>query len=646
MAVAKMKLVSIIGRMSSLDQVVRVCGQCGVFQPDDTMTFFSDTTGFTPIREENPYTGPLSQLESAISRAGGQPQLTDLPADLPDDQLAAYAEAFYGRVSELSRRRGELTSRLETQNKDIEQFQHFKGLDIDLDSVLACETIKVRFGRLPKESFEKLQTYNRNPYVLFFPGASDEEYYWGVYFSPLEFAEDVDRIFSSLYFERLRISAAVGTPEEVVEQIRGEQKETRAALRQVGDELAAYWEKEAPRCMQIYTRLKELSYYFDVRHYAARYHDKFMLAGWIPARSEKAFRAALDTVEAIEYTTELPSSDTHHTPPVKLHNPRLFRAFEFFVDMYGLPRYNEIDPTAFVAVTYTLLFGIMFGDVGQGICVAVIGYLMWKLKKMKIGRNLIPCGISSAVFGVVYGSVFGFEHVLDPMYRVLFGWEEKPIEVMNPDWTVKIILGSIFLGLILIILSMFLNIYSSLRQKNYESALFGPNGVAGAVFYGALVAGIGGQMLFGWKLLNPAYILLLIVLPVLLILLREPLGKLVAGDPNWKPEKWGEFIVQNFFELFEMMLSYMSNTMSFLRVSAFVLVHAGMMMAVFAIAGLFGPFGFTVATVIGNALVMVMEALLVAIQVMRLEYYELFSRYYNGDGRPFRPLSLKGDGTN
>ena len=88
------------------------------------------------------------------------------------------------------------------------------------------------------------------------------------------------------------------------------------------------------------------------------------------------------------------------------------------------------------------------------------------------------------------------------------------------------------------------------------------------------------------------------------------------------------------------LLSYLSNTMSFLRVAAFVLVHAGMMMAVFAIGGMFQTVGYTVAVIVGNALVMGMECVLVVIQIMRLEFYEMFSRYYNGDGKPFRPLAL------
>lgn len=306
----------------------------------------------------------------------------------------------------------------------------------------------------------------------------------------------------------------------------------------------------------------------------------------------------------------------------------------------GLPRYSEVDPTPFVAVTYIILFGIMFADVGQGLVVALIGWLLWRFKRMAVGRVLVPCGFSSAVFGCVFGSVFGFEHVLDPLYHALFGLEEKPIEVMQSSTTIMILGCSVAIGVVIIAISMMLNIYVCLRQKDYENGLFGPNGVAGLVFYLSVVLGLVCQLLLSLPVMNAAYILLLLVLPLLLMFLREPLGKLLARDPDWKPERMGEFIIQNFFELFEQLLSYLSNTMSFLRVAAFVLVHAGMMMAVFAIGGMFQTVGYTVAVIVGNALVMGMECVLVVIQIMRLEFYEMFSRYYNGDGKPFRPLAL------
>lgn len=641
-----MKLVNIIGQMKSLNQVVYACGQSGVFQPDNAMTFFSDTSDFVAIQEENPFTAPLNTLEASMARVQGEEDGSSAdvaPSTMEKSDMRKYVEEFSEKAAALSQRRSELTTQMEGQSRDIEQFEHFRGLQIDLDAITHCETIKVRFGRLPRDSFEKLKAYNENPYVLFFPGASDAEYYWGVYFAPLEMASDVDRIFSSLYFERLRIPSAVGTPEEIIDRLRAQREQTEKELQAARDEIAAFWKEQKTLCLQVHARYKQLAYLFSVRQYAARYNDKFILAGWIPSGDEKKFREKLDRIDAIEYTIERADADSHHTPPVKLRNARGFRPFEYFVDMYGLPRYNEVDPTAFVAITFTLLFGIMFGDLGQGLVVSLVGWAMWRFKKMPIGRILIPCGISSAVFGLVYGSVFGFEHVLDPLYKAVFGLEEKPIEVMNSDMATNIILFAVIIGLALILLAMALNIYSGFKQRNYESAVFGPNGIAGFVFYASLVFGFGGQLLLGIHVINAAYILLLVVVPLILIFLREPLGKLMAGKKDWKPEKWGEFFIQNFFEVFEMLLSYVSNTMSFLRVAAFVLVHAGMMMAVFAIAELFGPVGFTIATIIGNALVMGMEALLVSIQVMRLEFYEMFSRYYIGDGRAFQPLSVSAD---
>ena len=189
--------------------------------------------------------------------------------------------------------------------------------------------------------------------------------------------------------------------------------------------------------------------------------------------------------------------------------------------------------------------------------------------------------------------------------------------------------------------AMLLNIYSSLKQRNYENGLFGPNGVAGFIFYTSLVAGLVGTMLFGLKLMTLPYILLLIVFPLVAMFLREPLGKLAKKDPNWKPQKWGEYIMQNFFELFETLLSYVTNTMSFLRVGAFVLVHAGMMLVVFTLAEMASGPIYVLIVVAGNALVICLEGLLVGIQVLRLEFYEMFNRFFEGQGRPFTPVTVR-----
>lgn len=643
MAVAKMKLVNVIGRVDSLDPVIFACGKTGISQPDDTMSFFSDTSKFKSIQEDNPYAEPLSKLEAAINRIGGELKTVDTDVHANDDkqELFDYADTFSKRVTELTHDRGLLSVKIESLSKDSEQFEHFIGLDINLDDILSCQMIKVRFGRLPRDSYEKLEMYDDNPYVLFFPGTSDAQYYWGVYFVPLEYAAEVDRIFSGLYFERLRIPAAAGTPQSIVEKIRSDRQSAEEALRKTDGEIQSFWAKEHTQCLLVFSKLKQFHYYFSARQLAARYNDKFLLTGWIPAKEEKKFRIALDALDGIEYSVENDGGDTHHTPPIKLRNPGLFSPYEFYVGLYGLPRYNEIDPTIFVAITFTVVFGIMFGDLGQGLCLALIGALMWKKKKITLGKILIPCGLSGAFFGLVYGSVFGFESALNPLYKALFGLSNKPIEVMNPSMTPMVLLSAVGVGLLLIILAMILNVYSSMKRRDYVSGIFGPNGVAGLIFYCSLVFGCIAQVAGVFKM-NLLYILCLIVLPITLVFLREPLGKRMGRDPNWRPEKWGSYISESFFEMFETLLSYFSNTISFLRVGAFVLVHAGMMMAVFTLADLTKGFCFNffylLIIVSGNALVLVMEAFLVSIQVLRLEFYEMFSRYYNGDGQPFKPL--------
>ena len=120
--------------------------------------------------------------------------------------------------------------------------------------------------------------------------------------------------------------------------------------------------------------------------------------------------------------------------------------------------------------------------------------------------------------------------------------------------------------------------------------------------------------------------------------LREPLGRLAEGKKNWQPESWGEYCTQSIFELFEMCLSYVTNTMSFLRIGAYILVHAGMMLVVFTLAEMIGGAGYIIMIIVGNGIVMALEALLVAIQVLRLDYYEIFSRFYIGEGRQFTPI--------
>ncbi len=628
--------------MSDLDKVVKFCGDSGSFQPDDAMLFYSDTRNFVPLNDKNPYAQPIQQLQSICETAGFPLSYTEPPPDANPDKMVQYVTDFAARTESMLAQKQQLQQELEECGRSMEQAKHFAGCDIDFDEINGCRYITPNFGRLPKESYEKLSEFSSHQYAIFFPFSHDDTHYFGAYFTIPEQKNEIDRIFSSLFFERLDIPPIAGKPDDYLKSLQEQQHSLQEQLQHQQEEIDSFWKSEKQPCLAVYTGLEEMNAYNEIKRYAYQYHKSFILAGWIPAGKVKSFTKELDEIQSVEYTVTDAGKIRNQKPPVIMKNPPFIRRYEFYVKMYGLPCHNEIDPTLFVAFTYTLFFGIMFGDVGQGFVVALIGALLYKFKKMEIGRILVPCGIMGMIFGFLYGSVFGFEDLLTPVHQKLFGTPGKLIEVMKPDSITLIIYGSVAIGIVTIALAMIANIISSLKRRDLESAFFGANGVAGFVFYVSLVAGLICQMLLNIPVMNIAYILGLIVLPLILMFMREPLGRLAEGKKNWQPAKWGEYFVQSFFELFEMCLSYVTNTMSFLRVGAYILVHAGMMLVVFTLAEMVGgAVGYTLILIIGNVIVMALEALLVAIQVLRLDYYEIFSRFYIGEGRPFTPVMAK-----
>jgi len=129
-----------------------------------------------------------------------------------------------------------------------------------------------------------------------------------------------------------------------------------------------------------------------MRKYAAHTEESFYIVGWIPQIYLKEFTAKLDAQENITYIVEEPEIVKRSKPPTELRNLRIFKPFESLVKMYGLPSYNEIDPTMLVALTFVLMFGIMFGDVGQGALLALIGWILYRKKGSDLGNIMVLAG--------------------------------------------------------------------------------------------------------------------------------------------------------------------------------------------------------------------------------------------------------------
>lgn len=640
MAIQKMTLVNLKGSLERLDDTILACSDLGCFHPKNITPAGNISSSFEELKYHNPYQSLLQKLVT-ISNATGLPLKFENVTDLIIDrqQAKAFINSFYDAFLAVQTQLSELKSNIDQHKNALVYLRHLQGLDIDFDQIFSSQFLKVRFGRLPLDSRGKLTYYNNKMY-LFFPFDEDASYLWGVYFTTDEYATEVDNIFSSLFFERVRVPDYVhGTPQLAIDTLEKQyeaEKEKLGALQNVQRDLVA---KHRDKLLTYYCQIKFLCSTFELRRFVGVSGNKFYMVGFIPKSEEKRFGEKLRSIEDVSLDLLPEDTDKRFQAPTMLRNNRLIQPFEMFVKMYGMPSHRDIDPTPYVAVVYTLLFGIMFGDLGQGLLLSLAGGIFYKWKGLELGRVIVRIGFSSAFFGVLYGSVFGFEHALDGFWRAL-GFHEKPIEVMAPATINTLLIGAVALGAVIITFSIVINICLGFSRRDYGRAIFSQNGLAGLLFYVTLLVGVLVTM-SGGQFFSPLTISLGIVLPILAIFFHEPLTNLCRGVRGFHPEGGiGSFIAENFFELFEVVLSFLANTMSFLRVGGFILSHAGMMAVVFTLSEMVSAGAAPVVIILGNLFVMCLEGLIVGIQVLRLQFYEMFSRFFGGEGEPFEPISV------
>ena len=532
---------------------------------------------------------------------------------------------------------------MDDQKEKLNVLEPFCPLGIDLHKVAHYRYMKARFGRIAVEYYRRLEKYLfEDLNAVFIEGTRNENYVYGGYFVSNPEVSKVDSVFNSLHFERIALPAEyIGTPAESCEDLCKEIEKTQEEIEAIDKEVEGLMVRNASRLLGARKRLEELSNIFDVRKMAARIEegdskeDYYILCGWMGEEDVQKFLDETKDDDRIFVVVEEDREKFFGEPPTKLKNPKFFKPFEMFIRMYGLPSTNELDPTVFVAVTYTFIFGAMFGDVGQGFCLFAIGGILYLTKKMNLAGIISIAGIFSMFFGFMFGSVFGFEDVLPALWlRPAEAMTNLPfIGQLNTVFIVAVAFG---MGLNLLV--MLFQIANAVKMRDLENLWFSHNGVAGLVFYGFLVLTVVLYMT-GHKVPGNALMTIFLGIPILMFVFKEPLGNLVQHNHKKIEGGKGMFLVQGFFELFETMLSYFSNTLSYVRIGAFAVSHAAMMEVVLMLSGAEGGTPNWLGVIAGNIFVCLLEGLVVGIQVLRLEYYELFSRFYKGSGREFHPFN-------
>ena len=562
--------------------------------------------------------------------------------DLNTADLETRVTSLYNEISVLFKAKKELEKKENELSHIVSQMSHLTGMDILLDELFGCQMFKVRFGYMPHESYLKLKYYEDKPFVCF-SYDNDGRYDWCLYMVPRGVHKETDNIFKALYFERIIVpgydKSEKFTADVVLQEAKEELSKVSAEIKELNVKIEGLVKENLGFLQQAYCKVKFLKKCLELKQYASVVRDRFYLVGFVPRKSVALLEEMLVGTEVDMIVKDAADEDRLQTP-VKLKNGKWFKAFESLMGMYGLPNYGSFDPTKFFTVVYMLLFGIMFGDLGQGLVISLIGTLLYKFKKVSLGKVMAQIGLCSAFFGFLYCSVFGNEEILVPVHNKLFGSDGPLIAVGSSEMTLKILFAAVVIGVVLLITSIVLNIITNIRQGNWVETFFSQKCIAGLVFYCSLILLVVAKFIPDFNVDVKLLVWFGILLPIILIFLKEFMAHSVREKKFGVEDGVGNYILLNAFELIEIALSFISNTLSFLRIGGFILSHAGLMLTISIISRMF-PNSSVIIAIFGNALVIALEGLIVGVQVLRLEFYELFSRFFDGGGKQFEPFGVE-----
>lgn len=641
MSIDKMSFVNIVGKISDLDEALIRIVQCEMFHPEAVENNVK-LNDFKNLSEPNPYTDILNKINQILFMLDIKPHLEDYHSLELDDGNCRFVDEVFKKISSDTNEISKLNVMIDLMNQSLLQIKHMSKLSVDIENIFKAKYVDVRFGRMPIDSYLKSSYFSKNLF-FFLPLDKSKDFCWGIYITPIKYSTETYNCFKSLYFEEYCIPDYVrGTPQFAISNIEAQIEEEKANLEHIESSIGAFKDKNSKHLLQLYCKIKMLHDTFEYRKFAVVGRKKFHINGFVSHSNINTFVKMFDDMSGVVVESLSTEENNSLTPPVKLKTCWLFKPFEMYVETYGLPRYKDLNPSSYMGFIYCVIFGIMFGDVGQGIVLFVAGLAVWKLKKSIIGLILTRCAIFSFLCGLAYGSCFGFEGMFSEFWQAIGLGALFPINLLESKNSMNILMLSLILGIGIIISAMLINIFINFKNHQIGEAIFSHNGLAGLAVYGSSFIAMIFIMALNINILSPAFILCAIIIPLITIFFRKPLSHIIekklSKNSKNKADKFNA--VNAAFDMIDIVLSCFSNTLSFLRIGGLALSHAALMLVVMQFSHIAGTLGSPIVIIIGNVFVMGLEGLIASIQALRLVYYELFSRFYNSDGKPFKPAKV------
>lgn len=540
-----------------------------------------------------------------------------------DEDIDSFYDNFKTKIKEYE----EMKKKVKLIETLKDNYKLFKNVDIDLRDISNLKYFTARFGFLDKDARYRLKKNYGNILALIYHTGTvdDRELYLAIY--PKEVEKDIDRVLRSLNFNEIDILGrdVMGTAEDMFTNLKEEEDSLRRRIWEYDQYKENIMNSRYDDLNQTLAHMLAFEKIEKAKKYMLRSKNYFYASGWVAESNYKELENKLSKYEKIDIYASDADLDKRKTP-TKLKNSNFFKPFELLINMYGTPNYDEFDPTIIFGISYMILFGSMFGDLGQGAIFAIAGIILSKKKNKDFGGLLLRMGISSMFFGLMYGSVFGSENLIPAIWF-------RPFDSIN-----KTLVIAIFFGVVLSAISYGVGIYNNIKNKEYDEAFFGKEGFLGVLIFIAMI-NIGVNIMGGSAPISTNVGIIILVVALLLMLFKRPI--LQTFFKKEFDQKAGDYYIESSFGLLEALLSTMSGIISFIRVGAFAINHVGLFLAFKTLGQMIGSTGGNIAVlIIGNIVIIGLEGLIVFIQSLRLEYYEMFSKFYSGDGKLFEADSI------
>jgi len=578
------------------------------------------------------------------SQALGIPsQVVEIPPDLDPARdiypLEEIMERLRRQVNPLLQEVLEVSDRLTKLEEYQKNLELLAPAGVEPGALADLQFASVAPGWLPRENLLRLEQALEHLHHALIPVVQEETRTLVLAAGLAGDRETLDRALKGAFFEPLSLPpTAGGSLSELLTDLNEQLQTLETSRQQQEVQRARLRDQVGPELVRLRNRIDLIRTLLRARVLFGKVDRAYLVSGWIPAHLVDKLKEALAQELGGQAEVEVLSPEAIPGAregvlkiPILFNNPYLLRPFERLTTAYGTPTYGEVEPTVFLAVSFLLMFGLMFGDVGQGAVLFLTGYVIFRrfFHYTDYGIILMECGVASVIFGFLYGSVFGVEHILPALWF-------SPMQDVSYFIKVAILfgVGAISLGLIL----SFLN---ALRLKT--SRLPGAGLLAALIYW--ILAGLGVRYLLTgalkwdfWVAAGTAGVTLL--LGGIYLLQRLWLAPAEAEAPG---ESTGIRLLEGIIEVVDGTIRFVANTISFIRIAAFALAHAGLFIAVFSLADTLNRMGggglaYWLTIVVGNLVIILLEGLVVSIQIVRLEYYEFMSKFFHGGGEPFKPL--------